>query len=303
MPDDNCSGKGLRGSGRSRPPGLAPPPTRPGRVLFARPRSTLGRVLCPWWWGNRCRRRRWRRLWQRPLRRKGARHRPCVSRRPLLSLHVRLRRGRQAVHPLHRRLRFHHRGRRRRPRIRLRCQIRPHERPLRRPLRDLISRAIRRCSTIVGGPDHELAWLLRVDSRATFCGDSADSRPTAWNGRSAIWRQKNFLGAGPVHDQANENDVHAAKSHAKCALKEHLLTSVGTATLRSYSDDITISERAYSRHLPRLRGRLGSRCKALCSSPAVLPVNSASDLRVPPCGDSTRDPDADSAAALRRRVF
>ena len=31
----------------------------------------------------------------------------------------------------------------------------------------------------VGGPDHALAWLLRGDSRSTFCGDSADSRPTA----------------------------------------------------------------------------------------------------------------------------
>jgi len=156
---------------------------------------------------------------------------------------------------------------------------------------------------IVGGPDHALACLLRGDSRATVFDDSADSRPTALNGRSAIWRHNKFLGAGPVHDEDNENDVHAAKSHAKCALKENLSTSVGTATLRRYSDDIIVSERAYSRHLPRLRGRLGSRCKALCASPAVLPVNSASDWRVPPCGDSTRDPDADSAAALGRRVF
>jgi len=97
---------------------------------------------------------------------------------------------------------------------------------------------------IVGGPAHALAWLLRGDSRATFCGDSADSRPTAWNGRSAIWRHNKFLGAGPVHDQDNENDVHAAKSHAKCALKDNLLTSVGTATLTSYSDDITVSKRS-----------------------------------------------------------
>jgi len=156
---------------------------------------------------------------------------------------------------------------------------------------------------IFGGPDQALACLLRGDSRATVCGDSADSRPTAWNGRSAIWRHNKYLGAGPVHDQYNEKDVHAAKSHAKCALKENLLTSMGTATLRSYSNDIIVSERAYSRHLPRLRGRLGSRCKALCASPAVLPVNLASDWRVPPCGDSTRGPDADSAAALGRRVF
>jgi len=98
--------------------------------------------------------------------------------------------------------------------------------------------------SIVGGPAHALAWLLRGDSRATFFGDSAESRPTAWNGRSAIWRQKNFLAAGPVHDQDNDNDVHAAKSHAKCAVKDNLLTSVGTATLRSYSDDITVSKRA-----------------------------------------------------------
>jgi len=35
--------------------------------------------------------------------------------------------------------------------------------------------------------------------------------------------------------------VHADKSNAKCALKEILLTSVGTATLRSYSDDITVA--------------------------------------------------------------
>ena len=97
---------------------------------------------------------------------------------------------------------------------------------------------------IVGGPAHALAWLLRGDWRATFCGDSADSRPTAWNGRSAIWRHNNFLRAGPVHDQDNENDVHAAKSHAKCALKDNLLTSVGTATLTSYSDDITFSKRS-----------------------------------------------------------
>ena len=89
-----------------------------------------------------------------------------------------------------------------------------------------------------------VAWLIRGDSRATFCGDSADSRPKAWNGRSAIWRHNEFLRAGPVHDQDNENDVHAAKSHAKCALKDNLLTSVGTATLTSYSDDITLSKRS-----------------------------------------------------------
>ena len=102
----------------------------------------------------------------------------------------------------------------------------------------------RRHADIVGGPAHALAWLLRGDSRATFCGDSADSRPTAWIGRSAIWRHNKFPGAGPVHDQDNENDVHAAKSHAKCALKDNLLTSVGTATLTSYSDDITLSKRS-----------------------------------------------------------
>jgi len=96
----------------------------------------------------------------------------------------------------------------------------------------------------VGGHAHGLSWLLRGDSRATFCGDSAESRPTAWNGRSAIWRHNKFLGAGPVHDQDDENDVHAAKSHAKCALKDNLLTSVETATLRSYSDDITVSKKA-----------------------------------------------------------
>ena len=161
----------------------------------------------------------------------------------------------------------------------------------------------RQVVAIVDGPAHAVAGLLRGDSRATLCGDSADSRPTAWNGRSAIWRHNKFLGSGPVHDQDNENDVDAAKSHAKCALKDNFLTSVGTATLRSYSDDIIVSERAYSRHLPRLRGRLGSRCKALCASPAVFPVNSASDLRVPSCGDSTRDPDANSVSALGRRVF
>jgi len=45
--------------------------------------------------------------------------------------------------------------------------------------------------------------------------------------------------------------VHAAKSYAKCALKDNLLTSVGTATLTSYSDDITVSKRSEGRHLPR----------------------------------------------------
>ena len=104
---------------------------------------------------------------------------------------------------------------------------------------------LRRASTNnVGGPAHALAWLFRGDSRATLFGNSADSRPTAWSGRSAIWRHNKFLGAGPVHDQDNENDVHAAKSHAKCALKDNVLTSVGTATLRSYSDDITVSNRS-----------------------------------------------------------
>ena len=97
---------------------------------------------------------------------------------------------------------------------------------------------------IVGGPAHALVWLLRGDSRATCFGDSAESRPTAWNGRSAIWRHKIFLAAGPVHDEDNENDVHAAKSHAECALKDNSLTSVGTATLKSYSEDITVSKRA-----------------------------------------------------------
>jgi len=97
---------------------------------------------------------------------------------------------------------------------------------------------------IVGGRAHALAGLLRGDSRATLCGDSADSRPTAWNARSAIWRYNKFLGAGPVHDQDNENDVQAAKSHAKRALKDNLLTSVGTAALANYSDDITIGKRS-----------------------------------------------------------
>jgi len=100
------------------------------------------------------------------------------------------------------------------------------------------------CGRLVGGPAHALAWLLPGDSKETLCGDSADSRPTAWNGRSAIWRHNKFLGSGPVHDQDNENDVDAAKSHAKCALKDNFLTSVGTATLRSYSDDVTVSKRA-----------------------------------------------------------
>jgi len=53
----------------------------------------------------------------------------------------------------------------------------------------------------------------------------------------------NFRGR-PRRDQDNANDVHAAKSQAKCALKDNLLTSVGTATLSSYSDDITVSNRA-----------------------------------------------------------
>jgi len=122
--------------GRYRPPGLAPPPTRPGKELLALPRFIRGRVL--WRWGTRCRQRRWRRLWQRPLRRKGARHRPRLQRRPLHSLHVRPRLVRRVVHPLRCRLRFRRRGRRRRPRLWLCCQINSRERPLRRPLRDLI---------------------------------------------------------------------------------------------------------------------------------------------------------------------
>jgi len=65
----------------------------------------------------------------------------------------------------------------------------------------------RQVVAIVDGPAHAVAGLLRGDSRATLCGDSADSRPTAWNGRSAIWRHNKFLGAGPVHVQDNENDV------------------------------------------------------------------------------------------------
>jgi len=48
---------------------------------------------------------------------------------------------------------------------------------------------------LVGGPAPALVWLLRRDSRATNCGHSAKSRPTTWNGGSAIWRLNIFLGA------------------------------------------------------------------------------------------------------------
>jgi len=47
---------------------------------------------------------------------------------------------------------------------------------------------------IVGGPAPALIWLLRRDSRATHSGHSAKSRPTTWNGGSAIWRHNKFLG-------------------------------------------------------------------------------------------------------------
>jgi len=50
------------------------------------------------------------------------------------------------------------------------------------------------------------SWRFEGD----ICGDSAESRLAAWNGRSANWRHKRFLGAGPIHDQDNENDVHTA---------------------------------------------------------------------------------------------
>jgi len=137
-------------------------------VLLARPRSISGRVLCPWRWGTRCRRRRRRRLWQRPLRRKGARHRPRLNRRPLHPLHVRPRLYRRAVHPLYRRLRFRRRGRRRWPRLGLRFEIRSGKRPLRRPLRGLIGWATRRWRTVQRhhrvvqrqGPD-DRPWLQR----------------------------------------------------------------------------------------------------------------------------------------------
>jgi len=153
---------------RFLPRGLAPPPARPGRVLLALPRSIRGRVLSPCRLWTLCRRRRWRRLWQRPLRRKGARHRPRLHWRPLHPLHVQTRLGRRVVHPPHPRLRFRRRGGRRQARLRLCRRIRSRKRPLRRPLRDLIGWATRRCGTMQRrhrhvqrqGPGDRL-WLQR----------------------------------------------------------------------------------------------------------------------------------------------